>query len=115
MAKKLFEVEPSGSIYVMAEDADEAADTARHECEKSDITWDAHEVAPMMVDGKPLIAIYAEWEKAIPYGGDDDKTVGEIVAEMRARIKEAEAVKAAERFNAEHQTKLTDFTETANG
>ncbi len=76
-AKRRFEVIWSGRCFVMAESAsaaeEEAAEAVRDDgigagsgVESFAREWSPPEAPP-------------EWENAIPWGGDDDRTVGEIL------------------------------------
>ena len=68
--KKLYEVEIK--VYVMAEDAEEAAQIAVTDCQDTE----AEAFLANSVD--------SEWFDVIPYGGDDDTTCGEILKSQRA-------------------------------
>jgi hypothetical protein len=89
MAKKLFEVVWSGRCFVMAESATEA------ECVAVDAVQDDGVGEGVGLEAFPRewgkSEAPREWENAIPWGSDDDRTVGEILrAERDARSGEAE-------------------------
>jgi hypothetical protein len=68
--KKLYSVEIT--VYVMAEDDDEAKRVAVKNCEEDSAeAWQAKSVAH-------------EWYDAIPFGADDDMKCGEILKLQRA-------------------------------
>ena len=67
--KKLYEVERK--FYVMAEDELEAED------------FDPHDTSGCTNDAFLASGVEAEWWNCLPYNGDDDKTCGQIITELR--------------------------------
>ena len=68
--KKLYQVEIT--VFVMADDKDEAASIASVEAQPEDCeVWEAR-------------SVQSEWWDAIPYGADDDMKCGEILKQQRA-------------------------------
>jgi len=78
--EKLYRVDWSGECYVMAKNEREAEQVALDEVGFADdfgLCADAEAVDKNEVPPP-------EWVKSIPYCREDDKTVGEILAEMEA-------------------------------
>ena len=73
--KRLYDVEIR--VFVMAEDEEEARQIATRECQ------------PEEADAEEAGSVDVFWWDSIPYGSDDDKTCGKIMAEMRAAAKGA--------------------------
>jgi len=83
-AKRLYRVEIEYLAYVMAESDRDAIDKAKYgirrdyqdpDCESAD-----------EITGPPKYGLEAQWRTALPYGSDDDddeRTVGEIVEELK--------------------------------
>ena len=80
IVKKLYEVEISGHIYVMAENANEAERFAKYNLDRDDLSCDGMDPDD---DG-----VWAGWEKAEPYNSDDNRKVGEILETMRKERKQ---------------------------
>lgn len=72
MAKKLFEVNLEYTIYVMAESGLEAQEIAER-----NIRDETPDHADYYFADKKTVP--AAWVDSIPYGGDDDETVGQIL------------------------------------
>ncbi len=73
--KKLFVVDVRHTVYVLAEDEEEAGQVAVkgiHDC-GDEPTISAHEVRNSPVP--------RDWLGAVPYGGEDEKTVAAILRE----------------------------------
>lgn len=73
MAKQLFEV--TKTYYVMAEDEQEANDF-KPELDGCDS------------EAFPAESVNATWWDSLPFGGDDDRTCGQIITEKKAAAKE---------------------------
>lgn len=72
MTKLLYGVEIT--VYVMAEDEDEAKSLAVTNCEEDNAeAWQA------------FSSVASEWSNAIPFGADDNMTCGDILKLQRAR------------------------------
>ena len=83
MSKRLFEVEISATIFVVAEDEDEAEDVGMvavsHDPDSCGLTASVGEMI-----GWDARCVPSEWREVIPFGADedDDRTVADWVQEM---------------------------------
>lgn len=75
--KKLYVVDVQHTVYVMAEDLREAEWTARRGIREN---VDEPTCSVSEIKGGP---IDPDWRQAIPYGSDDERTVGKIVEAMK--------------------------------
>lgn len=81
--KKLYMVKIERTIMVLADSDDEAADVALEYESEEIINGDPQGIYVFEVNSgiyfKTTLRIPKEWMDSIPYGGDDDKTVQEIL------------------------------------
>ena len=85
MAKKLFEVEIQAHAYIMAENSTQAESEVRCKISRHDMDFNAYEAR-----GNHC---YHDWQNERPYNSDDDKTVGEIIEELKKKQEKKEYIK----------------------
>lgn len=75
MDKKLYRVDVSFTLYVLADDSFGARDLAQQHVreESPDETYATEITDPLHID--------SDWRNALPYGGDEDKTCLQILEE----------------------------------
>ena len=81
--KKLFVVDVQHTVYVLAEDEAEAGREGVkgiHDC------GDESRILAQEVKNGPVLR---DWLGAVPYGGEDEKTVGEILRERTRNTRNA--------------------------
>lgn len=107
MPRRLFEVEIEGKSYVWAEDEHDARQLAER-----NINVDHLDVSVIDSDGIPddELIPYMGWATARPYAKPQiQRTVKELMDEIRAKREEARKERAAREYNEKFQVKLTDI------